>query len=224
MGNEQMKVDLQILAHHRLEAGAPDPVPLTEVVMPNLPAWAWQTAPAPKAAAPGMALWGAAGVRPTMASLQASMAVKAAAAAGGGAELRLMALFVAKWKLDPNRTKASLAKLEPSQRRFIIQNFKAVSTGGTAAVTDELEKHITEAKEKENWPKSEGIATNGAAVTPVAAGVKRPAEAAATQEPAKVMTAAAMRAKILATQQAGAAIRPPTAMGAGPRMPGLVAK
>eukprot|EP00449_Zooxanthella_nutricula_P031629 CAMPEP_0198491076 /NCGR_PEP_ID=MMETSP1462-20131121/2554_1 /TAXON_ID=1333877 /ORGANISM="Brandtodinium nutriculum, Strain RCC3387" /LENGTH=75 /DNA_ID=CAMNT_0044219663 /DNA_START=120 /DNA_END=343 /DNA_ORIENTATION=+ len=35
--NELMKLDIQILAAHRLEAGAPDPPPLSEVRMPELP-------------------------------------------------------------------------------------------------------------------------------------------------------------------------------------------
>ena len=41
---------------------------------------------------------------------------------------RLTALFIAKWKLDPTKTKALLTPLTLLRRRFVIQNFK-VSEG-----------------------------------------------------------------------------------------------
>ncbi|CAK0884986.1 unnamed protein product, partial [Prorocentrum cordatum] len=105
--DEVMKTDLQLIEAHRLEAGAPDPPALDEVKMPELPT-----------AQPA-----GAGVRPPVTGLSALMGARATVAGGapalaapgsGVVELRLMALFVAKWKLDATKTKLALAKL-PSE-------------------------------------------------------------------------------------------------------------
>lgn len=90
---------------------------------------------------------------------------------GAVAELRLIALFVAKWKLDATRTKTALAKLLPARRRYVIANFKSTETG--SAATDALEKYIQECEKSNSW----GAATAAAATAPVA--VKRPFAAVA---------------------------------------------
>lgn len=221
---EAMKVDLQLVAHHRLEAGAADPIPLDKVQLPQLPASAYAAAATP-ATRPQALFQGVTGLR-----LVAGAAAPGGTApsVSGGAELRLMALFVAKWKLDPSRTKLMLAKLEPPQRRFIIQNFKAVTSAGTPAVTDELEKFITESREKETWPKDGAPAA--AAVPRPAAGVKRPAEAASAEpanKAAKVATAAAQPASAAVAAKAGATITKkvtPAAAGGAAQKAGASAK
>jgi hypothetical protein len=136
--NDLMKTDYVLLAAHRKEAGAPDPPALEDVKLPE-------------------------GIEKATASKVLPGATATAAMVGGGpvAELRLIALFVAKWKLDPTKTKAMVAKLQPGQRRYVIQNFKATATGD-AGVT-ELEKFIEECKTNGAWDKM----LSTPAVTPV---------------------------------------------------------
>lgn len=230
--DEMMKVDLQLIEAHRLEAGAPDPPALEEVKVPELPT-----------AQP------VAGVRPPLTGLSALMGARATVAGGapaaaggplpgaGVAELRLLALFVAKWKLDATKTKLALAKLPAERRRYVIQNFKATATGEEAAA--ELEKYIEECEKTEAWgplkpepAAGTAPAANGAAVAPgplvAQAGVKRPLAAVAPgiQDPSKRPTGpAGVLAARLQLQQPRPAARPPVAMGmqrpmVGPR-PGL---
>jgi len=136
--DDVMKVDLQLIEAHRLEAGAPDPPPLEEVNVPELPT-----------AQPARPVAGI--TAPALTGLSALMGARATVAGGapvvaGGqpgsvvAELRLLALFVAKWKLDATKTKLALAKLPVERRRYVIQNFKATATGEEAP--PELEKYI----------------------------------------------------------------------------------
>mmetsp|Transcript_79584 Transcript_79584/g.225063 ORF Transcript_79584/g.225063 Transcript_79584/m.225063 type:complete len:304 (+) Transcript_79584:83-994(+) len=151
---ELMKTDLQLIEAHRKEAGAPDPIPLEEVPEPTLPAVAAGGIVLPglggvRPLTPGFAA-GAAGaglVRPLM---PAAGAAAATATAGSQvAEIRLIALFVAKWKLDPTRTKAMLLKLTPARRRHVIQTFK--TTDGATDPTSALEQYIAQCEKTNAW-------------------------------------------------------------------------
>eukprot|EP00450_Noctiluca_scintillans_P032057 CAMPEP_0194547220 /NCGR_PEP_ID=MMETSP0253-20130528/91825_1 /TAXON_ID=2966 /ORGANISM="Noctiluca scintillans" /LENGTH=78 /DNA_ID=CAMNT_0039394403 /DNA_START=57 /DNA_END=290 /DNA_ORIENTATION=+ len=71
-----------------------------------------------------------------------SVTVPTSVASSPIVDLRLVALFVAKWKLDHTKTKMLLAKLTPPRRRFVIQRFKTTVTGPPAFLT--LEKYIKE--------------------------------------------------------------------------------
>lgn len=218
--DEMMKTDLQLVEAHRLEAGAPDPPALDEVKVPELP-----TATAPPVG----------GVRPPLTGLSALMGARATVAGGavvaagsplvapgsGVAELRLLALFVAKWKLDATKTKMALAKLPAERRRYVIQNFKATATGDE--VDTEMDKYIEECEKTEAWGplKPEPAAgtapfANGGALV-AQAGVKRPFGAMAApglQDPSKRPTGpAGIFAARMQLQQPRPAARPPMAMG-----------
>ena len=86
--DDVMRVDLQLLTAHRKEAGAEDPIPLNEVPEPEIPA-----TPA-----------GILGLRPPVLSGLRPVGTTAPVS-GQVAEIRLMILFVAKWKLDPAKAK-----------------------------------------------------------------------------------------------------------------------
>eukprot|EP00448_Togula_jolla_P034201 CAMPEP_0170633200 /NCGR_PEP_ID=MMETSP0224-20130122/35813_1 /TAXON_ID=285029 /ORGANISM="Togula jolla, Strain CCCM 725" /LENGTH=350 /DNA_ID=CAMNT_0010962121 /DNA_START=97 /DNA_END=1149 /DNA_ORIENTATION=+ len=173
--DELMRTDLQLIDAHRREAGAPDPIPLEEVPMPELPKQLGMTVPG---------LLG--GVRPvvpgglTLAAGALGVArpgvTPAAGASAGGpvAELRLIALFVAKWKLDPTRTKMMLAKMTPQRRRYIIQSFKP-APGSDA--TEALLKYMAECEKNNSWGPTTVAAPGVVTVKPpgtLATGVKRP--------------------------------------------------
>lgn len=151
--NEIMKTDIVLLTRHREEAGAKDPPPLQDIKVPRMPeeqkAWA---PPGAGAWAPGAGSW-TAGIKPagaiTPAGAPHSGTTANAAAGGTVAELRLIALFVAKWKLDPTKTKEKLAKLTPDRRRFVVTNFKTDKTGPEA--TDALEKFLAEKEKDGKW-------------------------------------------------------------------------
>lgn len=121
--DDLMRTDLQLIAVHRREAGAPQPPELSEVEMPPLP--------------PGAAA--------------ATSATSLAAASGLGdsvADLRLIALFVAKWKLDMAATRKTLVRFMPMRRRYIMATFKAK---GGPDVNAELEQYIQECSSTNSW-------------------------------------------------------------------------
>jgi len=175
-----LKVDIQLFEANRNEAGAVDPPPLSEVKMPDLPPNLLRP-PGPIVNG-GMALLARPGV-------PVPPGPPSAATAGPVAELRLIALFVAKWKLDPTRTKTMMAKLTPQRRRYVIQTFKTATPGIEA--TTELETYIAECEKTDSWagaappPASAATTVPAAAVSPAPAavapamlqhaGVKRPA-------------------------------------------------
>lgn len=167
--DDVMKMDIRLVWTHRREAGAPDPVPLEQVKMPELP---------PGAQTRRAGAVGAAGARPAAAAGKA-VAGKAGAPAPA-VELRLIALFVAKWKLEPSRTKLMLARLTPARRRYVIQKFKASAPG--AGATEELEQYIADCAESNVWATAAGPSmAPSAAVTPTAS--SRLAAAAGTKRP-----------------------------------------
>jgi len=147
-----------------------------------------------------------------------------AAPGSGVVELRLMALFVAKWKLDATKTKLALAKLPSERRRYVIQNFKATATGEEAG--EELAKYVEECEKTEAWgplkpepAAGTAPAANGGATAPGAlvaqAGVKRPLGGVTPgiQDPNKRPTGpAGVMAARLQFQQPRPAARP-VAMG-----------
>lgn len=148
--NEIMKTDIVLLGAHREEAGSPDAMPLEEVKVPNLPeerkAW---TPPAQ-----GQTFGTIAAGAVKLPGAQSATTTTASTVPGGTvAELRLIALFVAKWKLDPTKTKASLAKMTPERRRYVVTNFKTDKTGVEA--TDQLLKYIEQCEKDGNWDKAQ---------------------------------------------------------------------
>ncbi|CAJ1448811.1 unnamed protein product, partial [Effrenium voratum] len=146
--DELMRTDLRLIAVHRREAGAPEPPDLSEVQVPDLPRGA---------------------VAP-----MASMATTLGASVG---ELRLLALFVAKWKLDVTRTKATLTKLLPARRRYVIANFKGQ---GDSDINDQLETYISQCEATNAW----AAWTNGAGLArPVASPHLLAARSAMTRPP-----------------------------------------
>jgi len=162
--NEMMKTDLMLMESHRRESGAPDVPDLEDIKVPNLPQ--------PVAAFSGFAAgYGPAAVsfvgavKPAGVVAAAPLAASFGGAAAGTSapvvEIRLIALFVAKWKLDPVTAKTLLAKLTPAHRRYVIQNFKTTSTGVEA--TAELGTYITDCEEDKSWDSGAAPATNGVA-------------------------------------------------------------
>jgi len=187
--NDLMKQDLVLMESHRREAGAPDPPEIEDIKFPQLPN-------AMSSAVAAVTLGAKLGMGTTATAAQGGAG--AAAAAGGAAvEVRLMALFVAKWKLDPVSAKTALSKLASTRRRYVIQHFKA-TTGGVEG-TKELETYIEECEKEGAWDtatpgttpaatvpaglvSTTGGITPAATVRPTITAVVRPA--AATPRPA----------------------------------------
>ncbi|CAK0862603.1 unnamed protein product [Prorocentrum cordatum] len=180
--DDVMKMDFTLINAHRREAGSPDPVPLEEVQVPDLP----------KAVVP-MASFAVgrpaiAGTRPAGAPVMARAGVMPTAApsaegVGGSpvAELRLIALFIAKWKLEATSAKMTLAKLSPARRRHIITNFKPSGAVSGAAATQALVEFIANCEKTGSW----GAASPAAATAPAAGlGAPRPAGPTAAPGPA----------------------------------------
>eukprot|EP00439_Symbiodinium_sp_Y106_P031670 s3380_g3.t2 len=71
----------------------------------------------------------------------------------GGAQpldMKVIALFVSKWKLDPGRARTALEKLTPSRRRFVMQNFKHLPINGSSS-SDKLEEYIGHCEQTGSW-------------------------------------------------------------------------
>lgn len=180
--DEVMKADLQLIVAHRNEAGAPDPIPLDEVPEPELPQTAAKAAVVPGLFGVGPVLSGilaAGNARPvgipvacipvTALAAARPFTPKAAAPASGPiAELRLIALFVGKWKLDPTLTKMMLAKMIPARRLYVIQNFKLATIGGDS--TAALESYIAHCEKTNAWGAATAAGPCGATLAATAPG------------------------------------------------------
>lgn len=128
--NEAMKADLILVHAHRREAGAPDPLPLDKVPMPKVPSPL------------GFAFPGIAMPKGITSLAGATTSLQHAAVSNGLAELRAMALFVAKWKLEPMRTKQLLGRLTPEKRRQVLQSFTLEPGIAPEFVNDVLEQFV----------------------------------------------------------------------------------
>lgn len=186
--DDLMRLDIQILAAHRLEAGAPDPLPLSEIKMPDIPPSKLLTPmmtgplgstrpplasplqPAGALTVPSVGL----GTIPATSSSLATVGIAASPASAGAVtaavtDLRQIALFVSKWQLDPVRTNTLLAKLAPARRLFVMQNFQdTVGTNG-AAPTSKLEEYIAECEQNNSWGSATSVAPAPTTVTAAAA-------------------------------------------------------
>mmetsp|Transcript_854 Transcript_854/g.2378 ORF Transcript_854/g.2378 Transcript_854/m.2378 type:complete len:323 (+) Transcript_854:116-1084(+) len=184
---ELIKADLQLVWAHRREAGAPDPPDLDEVPMPNVPKVAAPLMLGARPLIPGMGIAAgavrpasniplAAALRPHAAPLGLAKVVPptatglaaSGATSGPAAELKLIALFINKWKLDPTRAKMLLAKMTPAKRRYVITNFK--NAANAADATGALDQYIAQCEKTNAW----GAAVAAAATATGASAAPRP--------------------------------------------------
>mmetsp|Transcript_36066 Transcript_36066/g.112334 ORF Transcript_36066/g.112334 Transcript_36066/m.112334 type:complete len:322 (+) Transcript_36066:186-1151(+) len=170
---DMIKADLQLVWAHRREAGAPDPPDLEDVPMPNVPKVAGPPMLGVRPIVPGGiirpggipvagALRPAGATVPPGAKVVPPTAGAAAngAASGPAAELKLIQLFITKWKLDPTKAKMVLAKMTPAKRRYVITNFKNATNAADA--TAALEQYIAQCEKTNAW----GAAVAAAATAP----------------------------------------------------------
>jgi len=151
--NDLMKSDLTLLEAHRREAGAPDAPDIDAITFPQMPMQA---------------------ATPTLGGVK--LAAGQGVVPGAGAqvvEIRLIALFVAKWKLDPATAKECLSKLTPARRRYVIQQFKTTSSGVEA--TEELKTFIAACEKDGKWDTgATTTVTSGITIQVAKAGALRP--------------------------------------------------
>ncbi|CAE8630738.1 unnamed protein product [Polarella glacialis] len=224
---EMLKLDIEILDAHRAEAGAPYVIPLDEVKMPaTMPATSQPMNQAQVMAnmmralgSSGAVLNGTAAVPLSAAQIAVSAqalaarlpgaALAAAAPVAVGAtgvpaplDMRTIALWVSKWKLEPVKTKALLEKLTPPRRRFIMQNFKFVAENGSLPVV-KLEEYIRECEKTSSWDAVSGEAAAPVAVAAVeSTGVKRTLEQSDESNKRPAASKAASAAKTAAAKAA----------------------
>lgn len=164
--DDMMKTDLILVEAHRREAGAPDPLPLEEIVVPDIPK------PLGGVFLPGVGAAGLVrplGVTPPALTVTPNPAAVTPPAGGAVAELRLIALFVAKWKLDPAKTKMMLAKIAAPRRRYVIQNFK-LDEG--AEVMPALEAYMAECESTGAWGEATAPTPAGLVIPPGVGGAR----------------------------------------------------
>lgn len=168
--NDLMRLDLQMLYAHMREAGAPYPPPLEHVKLPSMPpgsmvipqAQPVKTLMVASAKSVGPVLGKAPGTAPAAAPVSSANAP--------AAELRLIAMFVAKWRLNPSTTKSLLAKLTAQRRRHVIQNFKPTDKEDTE-VNDALVAFIDQCEADDSWAVKSPPAAGPRPVTPRPAGM-----------------------------------------------------
>lgn len=196
--DDDIRLDFDLLQAHRREAGAEDPPTLEELeaergapelpgerVAGNVRSYGAQGNVGP-ASTPALGSAGVARALPKPAAVTATLrpqqpksaptsAMVAAAAGGVGgpsAELRQIALFIAKFKLEATKTKLLLARLTPPRRRFVMTKF---TQGTTGTPTAQLEQYIGQCERSNSW--GEAAAAGAGATAP--AGTKRPLTATA---------------------------------------------
>lgn len=176
---EVIEIDLELIRAHRKEAGAPEPIPLEEVKLPALP---------PSTAEKLVAL------KAQQAAAKAKAGTVVPAKAGATtkldpqAELRLIALFIAKWKLDPTKTKLTLARLPPPRRKWVMANYKGTPT---------LDQYLANCEKTNLWA-SAGTSTAGTMAPKIGAPSVRPvaAKPGAIPKPGALRPVSAVRPAI----------------------------
>jgi hypothetical protein len=226
--NELMKTDLQLVEAHRREAGAGESPPLEEVKLPA----SLKMTPIKKPELSGLGMSGISGIKPVAAGLltPTSKPGNASATSPAGAtttatstnatnvaaplaELRVIALFVAKFKMDPTRTKMTLAKLTPQRRRYVMQTFTCTESGGPAS--NALEKFLAECEQTNAWD-SEAATTSTSDAAPAA---MKPGPLGAATGPAATLLTAGAKRPMMGTPLVDFAKRPRVV----PSLPGPVA-
>lgn len=156
---ELLKIDAVLLEEHRKEAGAEPPKPLEEIPKPavtksltlNFPFQQGASSPTLSLPASVAAKAGTTvpTIRPGLKLNPGAQPISPAAVAA--AELKAMALFVAKWKLEPTKTKLLLAPLPSVRRRWVLANFKSEGEGEAIG---KLEAFIQESSDNDAWPEA----------------------------------------------------------------------
>lgn len=191
---ELLKIDVGLIEAHRNEAGAPDPPPLEDIPEPVLPRPMMTMMPGVTAFTVGMPIKPinvAAGMvngsrGPTPRVVPPVGAVPLAAATGAAAEIRQIALFVSKWRLEPTKTKLLLAPLPSAKRRWLMENFKYEPRAEMTSV-QQLEEFVMECEATGAWGAAEASSADSASAASSAAARastcvedKRPATTPAT--------------------------------------------
>jgi hypothetical protein len=202
---------------HRREAGAGESPPLEEVKLPDS-----------LKVTPIRNMSGIVGIKPVSAGLltptgkppgpiasatapaDTSNATNVAAPL---AELRVIALFVAKFKMDPTRTKMALAKLTPQKRQYVMKTFTCAESGGPAS--NALEKFLAECEQTNAWD-SEAATTSTSDAAPAA---MKPGPLGAATGPAATLLTAGAKRPMMGTPLVDFAKRPRVV----PSLPGPVA-
>eukprot|EP00927_Polykrikos_kofoidii_P079449 TRINITY_DN7622_c0_g1_i2.p1 TRINITY_DN7622_c0_g1~~TRINITY_DN7622_c0_g1_i2.p1 ORF type:complete len:718 (+),score=137.01 TRINITY_DN7622_c0_g1_i2:87-2156(+) len=140
--DQLMRSDLQILRHHRKEAGAPRPPELEDVSLPELPTGITLSGSAAAVVPKAAATWSAAAVVPPPPS-----------------DIKEMATFIARWKLDAAKTKAALVTISAEHRRQVIQHFKCPDGKEASAA---LAAYIAECQRTADWTGGAVGAADGA--------------------------------------------------------------
>lgn len=147
----QLEVDLALVVQHRRDASAPDPVPLEDIPLPELPEQhrrpalpkapptARDYARSGQAPPPALSRRPRPGPRPpgSPPSAAAVAAQRGGSAAGASGDV---AGFIRRWNLDPLRSQLLLARLPPSKRREAMDTFR--HDHKTLSPTAALEKYI----------------------------------------------------------------------------------
>mmetsp|Transcript_82199 Transcript_82199/g.255469 ORF Transcript_82199/g.255469 Transcript_82199/m.255469 type:complete len:453 (-) Transcript_82199:239-1597(-) len=134
-----IRTDIQLLAAHRKEAGAPEPPALEDVPLPK--------PPQPKLLFHGV-------VPP------AQLVVPPPAVERGALD-KMIASFVGQHQMDAKKGVGLFMGMEPHAQRFVVQNFKCTATG--EAALQALERYIAAAP----WEKV-ATTSKGAGPAPVA--------------------------------------------------------
>eukprot|EP00747_Dinoflagellata_sp_TGD_P166047 gnl/TRDRNA2_/TRDRNA2_188254_c0_seq1.p1 gnl/TRDRNA2_/TRDRNA2_188254_c0~~gnl/TRDRNA2_/TRDRNA2_188254_c0_seq1.p1 ORF type:complete len:299 (+),score=61.65 gnl/TRDRNA2_/TRDRNA2_188254_c0_seq1:63-899(+) len=122
-------------------------------------------------------------------AVAAAQGATGASAGTNASDLKSIALFVSKWKLEPSRTKLFLARLTPLRRRLVMQNFKYAASDGASPIA-KLEEYVQQCEKTNEWGSGPEAAEAAAEAAPQdGTGVKRPAEDGAEPAAKKPNTA-----------------------------------
>lgn len=158
--DDQMRIDLQLYLAHRNEGGAPEPIPLEEVKMPEIPDVKPTAAKIFGVGTVGVSIASPAG--PLVTGARPALVATPVGLSGAAGDLREIALFVSKYKLDPSKAKTALAPLLQARRKYVLAKFTSEKTGAEA--NEELEKYIKECEASKEWDNALPAATAPGAV------------------------------------------------------------
>eukprot|EP00929_Paragymnodinium_shiwhaense_P119340 TRINITY_DN91225_c0_g1_i1.p2 TRINITY_DN91225_c0_g1~~TRINITY_DN91225_c0_g1_i1.p2 ORF type:complete len:453 (+),score=56.53 TRINITY_DN91225_c0_g1_i1:107-1465(+) len=148
---KKMEIDTELIEAHRKEAGAPEPQPLEELTLPEMPKLAPVRAPLRFSGLAAAAAARRAGSVPSAAS-SASAGAKGgprppstpppASAVTATMGIAAMATFAERWGLDRAASRSRLMKLMPERRRQVMAFFKHTPNGSPDSALAALDAYI----------------------------------------------------------------------------------
>eukprot|EP00927_Polykrikos_kofoidii_P011513 TRINITY_DN148_c2_g1_i2.p1 TRINITY_DN148_c2_g1~~TRINITY_DN148_c2_g1_i2.p1 ORF type:complete len:566 (+),score=70.58 TRINITY_DN148_c2_g1_i2:255-1700(+) len=155
--DDLMRTDIQLFTAHRGEAGADEPLPCDQVKLPELPNQKNESVKNESVKNEPVKNESVNTASGLPAIMPKPLSVLSAQASIMG-DLKEIAVFVAKWRLDPQSAKTTLLPIPPAKRRYVMDNFAGPNSGADGIT--ELTAYIKDCESNGTYKALTNASTN----------------------------------------------------------------